>query len=509
MKVLLVRSPRYYWPFINEYDNFLLPQSLPCLAAVLRREGHQVRAVDCMPLKMGWKSLGKLMAQEKPDVVGVGDSETVYCYDALRVLEMAKELVPGVVTVAGGAHFSNLVEETLKGFPVDVIARGEGEKTIVELVRELEQPSPDLHKVRGIAFLEGDEVVRTPPQPLVGRLDDLPMPAYDLMPMAAYGKAKYLFDPGGVTVHHSRGCADSCKFCVWWTQMARRKEGPDGEEVLMPSWRTKSVAYIVEEIEWLISGFDKRGFVFVDDSWNMSQKWGDAFAEEVLRRRLQFNWFAFMRADCMLRDEKAGTLEKLVRAGLRHVCIGVERASSAWLSDMHKDFYSEDLVKECFHLLSRKYPQVFRQATFIVGVRDESRETMLAQADYAKEIKADFPAFHPMTPVPGTELWREAKAQGWLEIDDFRFYDWYTPVMSSDYLSREEIEYLMYVLNRRFTNVIWLLKGLGSRHPYRRKMYVWWLLVLMRVVGAKIREKTLPRKFQDVTGLVRPAFYDA
>ena len=69
MKVLLIRSPRYYWPFINEYDNFILPQSLPCLAAALRANGISVKIIDCMPIKMGWKSLENHIKVENPDVI--------------------------------------------------------------------------------------------------------------------------------------------------------------------------------------------------------------------------------------------------------------------------------------------------------------------------------------------------------------------------------------------------------------------------------------------------------
>ena len=138
-----------------------------------------------------------------------------------------------------------------------------------------------------------------------------------------------------------------------------------------------------------------------------------------------------MRADFLLRDHKAGILKKLVDVGLSHISIGVERANDDDLRGMGKTCYSQDIVKECMHILKDKYPQVFRQATFIVGTRDESKRSLLEQVKYAKEITADYPAFHPLTPVPGTELWEESQKEGWLEIKDFRYDDWNTPVMSS------------------------------------------------------------------------------
>lgn len=507
MKVLLIRGPRYYWPFINEYDNFLLPQALPCLAAVLRENDIDVKPIDCAPLKMGWKSLSRLLEEEKPDVVGIGDSESLYSGEAIAVLKMAKEVDPKVVTIAGGAHFSHLIDDSLNNYPIDFIVKGEGEYALLELVKEIEKPNPDFRKVKGIAFKEDDRIIETLPRCLIENLDELPLPAYDLMPMEEYGKARFIFSPGGVTIHHSRGCIDKCKFCVWWVQMAQ-EEIKDGKMFLRPRWRTKSVARIIEEIELLYHKYKKRCLVFVDDSWNIDQRWNEEFAESLLEKNLDLHWFAFMRADLIVRDEKANVFKKLVDSGLSHISIGVERATDSSLNSIGKSCYSEEMTKKCFQILREKYPQVFRQATFVVGIREETRESMLEQVGYAREIAADYPGFHPITPVPGTELWKEAKEKGWIEIEDFSQYDWLTPVMSSGYLSREEIQDLIYLINRKFTSLSWLIKGLFSPYRYKRNMYIWWLLVILRIFWDSVKRFINPFKVKEYTGLVKPDWYD-
>lgn len=508
MKVFLIRGPRYYWPFINEYDNFLLPQSLPCLASILQRNGINVEVIDCSPLKMGWQSLRKLLEEEKPDIVGVGDSESLYCYEAIRVLETAKEVVPGVITIAGGAHFSNLVQESLQGCPIDFIVKGEGEYSLLELVKEIEKTNPDFARVKGIAFRQDGQIVETSPRPLIENLDELPMPAYELMAMQEYGKARFLFSPGGITIHHSRGCTNSCKFCIWWVQMAERKL-ENGKVSLHPTWRTKSVERTVEEIKILYYKYQKKFMIFVDDSWNISQSWNEEFAERILKENIKIRWYAFMRADLILRDEKAGIFKKLVDSGLSHISIGVERADDADLRAIGKNCYSQDMTRECMYILKHKYPQVFRQATFIVGVRSETRDSILRQVEYAKEIAADYPAFHPLTPVPGTEVWREAKEKGWLEIEDFNYYDWITPVMSSKYLSRQEIEDLVYLANKKFVSPLWMIKGLLSPFPFKRDMYIWWLLVIFRIFIDSAKNFINPFKIKEYTRLVKPRWYNS
>ncbi len=211
----------------------------------------------------------------------------------------------------------------------------------MELIKELATSDPRKEKIQGIAYLEDDRVVETPPRPLVSELDTLPLPAYDLVPMEQYGRAKYIFSPGGTTIHHSRGCTGGCKFCAWWIQMADVKK-VDGKTRYIPRWRTKSVERIMEEIEILHLKYGKKCLVFVDESWNISQKWNEAFAEAMLRRSdIKLNWFAFMRLDAILRDEEAGIFEKLVRSGLSHICVGIERIHDDQLRGFGKGFYAE------------------------------------------------------------------------------------------------------------------------------------------------------------------------
>jgi len=508
MKVLLINPPKYYWPFINEYDNFLLPQSLVCLAAVLRENGIEVKIIDCLPIKLGWKSLAERIREEKPDVVGVGENHALYINESVKLINLVKDISPRIITVAGGAHFTNLAPEYMQNKNIDFIVRGEGELIFLELLKKISLNKDNFEEIKGIAFRKNGNVVITPPSQLIDNLDSLPLPAYDLVPMDRYGNSRYLFSPGGTTVHHSRGCTSNCKFCVWWTQMAERRI-VDGREVLLPRWRTKSVERMIEEIEVLYYQYNKKCLVFVDDSWNINPKWNNDFAESLLKSNLKLNWFAFMRADCILRDEKLGIFEKLVRSGLSHICIGVERAEDEELSNFRKSFYSKDLIRHVCKIIKKKYPSVFLQCTFIVGIQSETRESMFKQMEFARELGADFPAFHPITPVPGTKLWEEVKEKKLLEVTDFSKFDWMTPVMSSRYLSRQEIEDLLIDINQKFLTVRWLLKGLFSPYSYKRRMYIWWFLVLLKVIWEKfiIRLKIFNKK--EIIGLQKPKWYDS
>jgi len=196
-----------------------------------------------------------------------------------------------------------------------------------------------------------------------------------------------------------------------------------------------------------------------------------------------------------------------VRSGLAHLCIGVERVEDDQLGDWRKKFYSSSRTAETFDILKRHYPTVFRQATFIVGERDETRESMRRQLEFAKMLDPDYPAFHPLTPFPGTAVYDEAVEKGWLEINDFDYFDLNTPVMRSETMSREEIEAEIVELNKGYVSLKWFLRGICSRSKYRRNMYVWWALVMAKIVAASLVRFENPLTGTRYTGLIEPGWY--
>ena len=512
MRVLLIASPRRYWPFTSEGDNYLLQQALPHLAAVLREDpGIEVKVLDCMPLHIGWRSLGDHVRDFDPDIIAIGENHALYANEALRCIALARDMAPRAKIVVGGGHFANLYHVYIGKYPIDAIVLGEGEITFLELCKELMEPEPDLASIDGIAWFDegkGEAVVNTP-RKLIKDLDTLPMPAYDLVPMHLYGTSRYLFSPGGTTIHHSRGCTSKCSFCAWWTQMAERKYDANGKAILSPRWRSKSVGKVMEELEVLYYTYGKRAYVWVDESWNIDPRFSDAFADEMLRSGMKVKSMCFMRADCIIRDEKRGILEKLVRAGLSHVLIGVERAEDDELSSLDKRFYRGGTAEKAIRILKEKYPEVFIQATFIVGVREEDPTTLQRQLDLARHIDVDFPAFHPITPVPGTKVFDEALANGWITHEDFEEFDWMSPVLDSKFLTRDDIADNIYKMNKQFVNAKWLMKGLFHEVPYKRDMYRWFAKVSAKQGIEALKKRINPMDVGHYQRLVTPEWYEA
>lgn len=516
-KVLLVRPPRYLWPFINESDNFLLPLGLPCIASALR-EGIpdiKVRVIDCPPLKIGWQSLKNIIREENPDIVGAGE-EALYHHEAVRLFQLSKEINPRVTTVAGGHFFSWMIEHSLQNFPIDIVVRFEGEETIVELVRAINS-AQDLSQVEGIAFKRNGGIVKTPLRPLIEDLDKLSLPAFDLMPMGRYSPFGYLW-PQSVTLEHSRGCIDRCNFCSLWTYWGKhlRADIEKGELDVMPRYRTKSVDRMLEEIDIVYNKYNRRYIIWADPTFNVDPKWTDEFCERLLKKNYKdLFWWAFVRADFVLRDERLGILEKMVKAGLVHPLIGIERSCTEDLRKVRKSAYTRELVKEVFLIFKKKYPRVFRQGTFITCLPFDTRQSMLSLVEYAKDIDIDYPAFHPVAPVPGTFLYQEAKKNNLIDERDFSRYDWSTPIMRSySGLSKDDFADLNMELNKRYVlyRPFWLIRGFFSPYKHKRGLYWWFFRNTVKMMFLDMRDTFLRRKkFEGITGFMhssKPKWYD-
>jgi radical SAM superfamily enzyme YgiQ (UPF0313 family) len=397
---LFVRPPRPVWPFNGPATSFWPPLAFASMAAMLRQHcpDWRVEILDAPPLEIGWRSLERELRARRPAVVAMGE-EAVSCAECLRLARLAKSL--GAKVIAGGCFFGHVAPQVLKTGFVDVVAHGEGENTIVELAHALrENSAAALAAVAGISFMRDGEVVRTKPRPLIKNLDDLPMPAWDLLPMKRYG-AGSRNHPGLAAIESSRGCFDACEFCVLWRQM-----GNFVSEQTRPYVRFKSVARLLEEIKIQTRDFGRRHLGWVDPCFNAHPHIPAELCENLLRENISVGQSAWVRADCLVRDANSGALATVVRGGLNEVYIGVERPDDASLKDVHKTT-TIPVVREAFEILAREHPQVFALGTFIYGLPGDTPETVRAIFRLSHELEMSHAFFIPLTPLPGTPFWRD------------------------------------------------------------------------------------------------------
>lgn len=395
---LFVRPPRPLWPFNGPSSAFWPPLAFASMAAMLREHirGLRVEILDAPALEMGWRSLETEIRRRQPAYVGMGE-EAVSCVEGLRLARLAKAC--GARVIAGGCFFGHVAAEALGTGLIDMVVRGEGEATVVELVEALRDGSPDsLAKVDGISFRHGDEVVTTRERELILELDALPFPAYDLLPVDRYG-ARSRNHPNIASIELGRGCVSACEFCVLWRQMGRFVGGRP-----VPHLRTKSPERLLEEIRILARTHGRHHLGWVDPCFNADSDVPGRLAELLLKEGIRVGQSAWMRADGIVRDAASGALDACVRAGLNEVYVGVERPDNASLKALHKTTNLEQ-AREAFRILARDHPQVFTVGTFIYGLPDDTPATIRAMYRLSLELGMDQAFFIPLTPLPGTPFW--------------------------------------------------------------------------------------------------------
>jgi hypothetical protein len=168
-----------------------------------------------------------------------------------------------------------------------------------------------------------------------------------------------------------------------------------------------------------------------------------------------------MRADFILRDHQNGVMEKLVKSGLAHLCIGVERVEDAQLGDWKKKFYSSNRTAETFGILKKHYPAGVPAGDVHRGRARRDARVDATAAEFAKVPRSGLPGVPSADTLPGTAIYDEAVQKGWLEIEDFDYFDLNTPVMRSETLTREEIEEEIIRLNKGYVSLRWFLRGVS------------------------------------------------
>jgi anaerobic magnesium-protoporphyrin IX monomethyl ester cyclase len=457
MKVLFL-EPLTRW--IRAYKaRFSL--AYPLLAAVLRQHGIEVKILDPHVENMGWKEIREAVQKEDPDIVAIGCNATSNAYRAIETIEFVKEINPKIITIGGGVFFSLVPEMSLAMCKaLDFIVIGEGEYTLLELVKELGKKRPHLNTVKGIAYRNGEEIIKTPPRPLIQNLDELPSPAYDLVPIERVD-SYWLKKPHreGATDYMmmitSRGCPWNCIFCTQWKHYGR-------------NWRAFSAKRVVDEIEYLNREYAKSVFVFGDNEFNFDKQRVLDIAHDLRKRGIRIRYSMETRIDLLLRDKDI--LGDLVRSGLIHISLGMDStASKEALLDARKGITLEQ-IRECGKLLREEFPEIIAQWFVVLGNRKDSKESIQGTVDFLlDEIGPDVANFFIMTPHPGTDLWDLAEKNGWIETRDFYKYDETHAIMPTENLSREEIEKVVFKCYDDFYRSPKLLKKLNSGYMYKRE----------------------------------------
>ncbi len=392
------------------------PLTLATIGALLRQHGHSVRLIDATILDLSDAKIISTLEEDAfhPDVIVLATSTPTIIAD-MRVGRSLKEHF-GSLLVATGPHTSGIPRETLQEFPwLDVAVVGEPEMAVLRIAT-----NPDCSSfggIDGVCYREGDQLTINPNPARVERVDELPSPAWDLVPIGGY-RLPILNEPY-VLVETSRGCPPACDFCV--VTLVHGK-----------AFRQRPTGKIVDEIQENYRRYGIRYFYLWGDTVTLGRRFLEEFAEQIKQRRLPIHWLGNTRVDTLASYEFVQTLKD---SGCWMLSVGVESGDDSVRSTMSKKF-DRARIKQAFSWL--RQAGIFSFAFFILGYLGENKETMEKTIDFAIQADPDFAAFYPAVPYPGTPFYRECVKRGWVKTHDWSKYD-YSHYIIENHVLRPEI----------------------------------------------------------------------
>lgn len=462
MRVLMIQ-PNYHAGGAEIAGNWP-PGWVAYIGGALRAAGiDNLRFVDAMTDHIDDARLEEIIRQNRPDVV-LATAITPMIYQAQKTLEIARRAAPECRTVLGGIHPTFMYSQVLAEAPwIDYIVRGEGERIVVELLQAI-AAGDDIERrrgIRGLAFLESGQLVATPAAPVIDDLDTL-TPDWSLLDWS-----KYIYVPLNTRVavpNFARGCPFTCRFCSQWKFWRK--------------YRVRDPVKFADEIETLVRDHQVGFFILADEEPTIHRKKFVAFCEEMIRRNLPVHWGINTRVTDILRDRELLPLFR--KAGLVHVSLGTEAAAQLKLDRFRKETTIEE-NKLAIRLL--KEAGMVAEAQFIMGLENETPETIEETYRLAQDWKPDMANWNMYTPWPFAELFEELGDR--VEVRDYAKYNFVTPIIQPDTMSREQVlkgvlkNYARFYLRKTFFEYPW------TRDPFKRRYLLGCLKAFAKTTATK------------------------
>lgn len=430
MKILLIQPPwgETYGSFKQaaKIGNAFPPLGLCYLSAVLKKEGNQTKIIDAEMENLSIFETAIKAKRFKPDLIGLTATSPIF-HLACKLAEEIKKILPQVPLVIGGPHMTVLKEKVFTDAKIfDFGVYGEGEITIVELVRSIKQKHFSVKSVKGLIYRDKKgKVIVNPPRPLMEDLDNLPFPDRKALDLNRYfwsvphkGIVKF------TTLMTTRGCPFNCIFCSTHTVFGKKI-------------RERSVDNVLDEIEYLVKKLKIRHFTFIDDTLTVNRQRIMSICQGIIKRKLNVTWEGWTRAHTVDKE----LLELMHQAGFIRVSFGIESGDPEILKIIKKGVTLTQ-IENAYKIA--KEVGLETRGSVMLGHPFETKETALRTLEFIKNLKnCDQMYINITTPYPGTELYdMTSKHIGGINLltNDFSKYKRYgDAVIEVNDLSRDDL----------------------------------------------------------------------
>ena len=397
MRILLV-------VYDNESYIHFFPSALGYIAAVLKNNGYDVEIYSQDKNHYPDDHLTEYLDKNRYDIIGVSVTGGYYQYRKLiRISNAINKSKNRPFYVLGGHGPSPEPEFFLRISQADAIVIGEGEETIIELVKAIEEQTP-LSKVKGIAYKTEKRVIINKRRPLIKDVDTIPFPAYHLFPVHYYrlqrppycSSTDFVMDLIG-----GRGCKFRCNFCY------RLDKG----------FRPRSVENIIEEINLLKRDYGITYIIFQDELLMSSKERMIDFSQKFIRAKLNIKW----NCNGRLNYAEPETLSIMKKAGCVFINYGIEALDNNVLKNMNKGLSIKTITKGVENTLEAG---ISPGLNILFGNIGDNKETLNKGLEFLLKYGdgGQLRTIRPVTPYPGSPLYYHAIKMGLLK-DCEEFYE--------------------------------------------------------------------------------------
>ncbi|MBI4655481.1 MAG: cobalamin B12-binding domain-containing protein [Elusimicrobia bacterium] len=415
MKILFLDPPHTFWEF---FRGMTASPSLIYLVAVARRE-FDVKVFDAsMEPDSPWDRTAQYLEKERPDVVAITGSVTAFWPTTLNCAKLVREILPKARIITGGYTASIFWEDALRDEVADYVIMGEGELTLMELLRALNANKTDVSRILGLAYLKNGAPVKNAARPLMQNLDELPPPAYDLFPMERYGLAPF-GGKVGFTVTLARGCQGNCVFC-------------SETQLWQHTWRGHGAQYMVDTLEVLSVKYGKKIFYIGDNDFLHDEERTEEFIALMTKRRPDVKMWIQTTCANLIKNEKH--LKYLRDIGVYQIMLGIETVSPEGLKRLNKPQTMETVTRAVS--IAHSYDFIL-MGMLMWGAPWDTKAGLHNTFEFLSKT-CDIIGPNATTPWPGTSYYQECEKMGAIEVRDLSKYNMLDCVTRTAELSAKE-----------------------------------------------------------------------
>ena len=421
---------------LPNYDSHIIhpPLGLGYLASYLIKNKQIVSIFDGTLKNASLDDYVKVISEFQPDLMGISVLTRGHNL-AKEMVRTIKKKFSQIPIVIGGTQLTAAPKEVMEDIKPDFGIIGEGEETILELVRVLEKKKKIFTKINGLTFFSNNRIIINNLRPLIENLDNLPFPAWELMPPKEYRIAPILEPAKGFPIAPiltSRGCPYNCSFCASNATWRRKL-------------RFRSPENVLEEIKMLKKEYGVEEIHFSDDNFTMDIERAEKICDLLIKEKINLPW----QCPNGVRIDRLTTslLKKMKKAGCYSLSLGIESGNQEMLKNVQKQL---DLKIVPGVLKMLRNIGIESYGFFILGLPGETKGSAKETIDFALNNDFDRVWFNIFTPYPGSSAFADWIGNRHFSDINWNEHDCSTALVSSKELSLSQIEKMQKMALRKF-----------------------------------------------------------